>query len=135
VTPHSILIIDDDEQLRTLFRKVLEEAGYLVFEAPNGQRGLRLFQQTPIALVITDLFMPNMDGMEVTMTLHRESSNTKIILLTGGSDERHLLDAATFLGAHRTLTKPIMIADLLHAVEQELLDRPSDKEEALHEEG
>ncbi|HKO31889.1 MAG TPA: response regulator [Nitrospiraceae bacterium] len=118
MTPRSILIIDDDEQLRSLFRKVLEEAGYLVFEAPNGQEGLRQFRQTPTALVITDLFMPDMDGFEVTRVLYRESPSTKVIVLTGGSGEN--MFAATFLGARRTMKKPISMAELLQAVEQEL---------------
>jgi len=130
VTPRSILIIDDDEQTRLLLRRVLEEAGYLVSEAPNGQEGLRLFRQTSIALVITDLFMPDMDGLEVTMALHRESPTVKIIAITGGSGKRDFLDIAKRLGAHRTMKKPISIADLLQAVEQELLgDRHGLQEE------
>jgi CheY-like chemotaxis protein len=130
VTPRSILIIDDDEQTRLLFRRVLGEAGYLVSEAPNGQEGLRLFRQTPIALVITDLFMPDMDGLEVTMALHCESPTVKIIAITGGSGKRDFLDMAKRLGAHRTMNKPISIADLLQAVGQELLgDRHGLQEE------
>ena len=130
MTPRSILIIDDDEQTRLLLRRVLEEAGYLVSEAPNGQEGLRLFRQTSIALVITDLFMPDMDGLEVTMALHRESPTVKIIAITGGSGKRDFLDIAKRLGAHRTMKKPISIADLLQAVEQELLgDRHGLQEE------
>ena len=122
VTPRSILIVDDDEQLRTLFRKVLEEAGYLVFEAPTGQEGLRLFRQTPTALVITDLLMPDMDGLEVTMALRCESPTVKIIAMTGGSGRRDFLDLAKPLGAHRTMKKPITMAELLQAVEQEFRD-------------
>lgn len=116
----SILIIDDNEQVRTFLRKVLEEAGYIVTEAPNGHKGLRQFQQIPTALVITDLLMPDMDGLEVTMALHRESSTVKIIVLTGGSGESDFLDAAKLLGAHRTMKKPITITELLQAVQQEL---------------
>ena len=116
----SILIIDDNEQIRAFLRRVLEEAGYIVTEASNGQKGLRQFQQTPSALVITDLLMPDMDGLEVTMALHRESPTVKIIVLTGGSGERDFLDAAKLLGAHRTMKKPVIIAELLQAVQEEL---------------
>lgn len=116
----SILIIDDNEQIRVFLRKVLEGAGYLVTEAPNGQEGLRQFRQTPTALVITDLLMPDKDGLEVTMALHRESPTVKIIVLTGGSGQRDFLDAAKELGAHRTMKKPVTVSELLHAVEQEL---------------
>lgn len=116
----AILIIDDDEQIRAFLRRVLEAAGYMVTEAPNGQEGLRQFRQTPTALVITDLFMPGRDGLEVTMALHRESPTVKIIVITGGSGQRDFLEVAKLLGAHRTMRKPIMIAELLQAVEEEL---------------
>ena len=116
----SILIIDDDEQIRVFLRQVLEEAGYVVIDAPNGQKGLRQFRQTPTDLVITDLLMPGKDGLEVTMALHRESPTVKIIVLTGGSGPRDFLDAAKLLGAHRTMKKPVAIAELLQAIQQEL---------------
>lgn len=116
----SILIIDDDEQIRAFLRRVLEAAGYMVSEAPNGQEGLRQFRQTPTALVITDLFMPERDGLEVTMALHRESPTVKIIVLTGGSGQRDFLEVAKLLGAHRTMRKPVTIAELLQAVQEEL---------------
>ena len=116
----SILIIDDDEQIRAFLRRVLEAAGYMVTEAPNGQEGLRQFRQTPTALVITDLFMPDRDGLEVTMALHRESPTVKIIVITGGSGQRDFLEVAKILGAHRTMRKPVTIAELLQAVQEEL---------------
>ena len=116
----AILIIDDDEQIRAFLRRVLEAAGYMVTDAPNGQEGLRQFRQTPTALVITDLFMPDRDGLEVTMALHRESPTVRIIVLTGGSGQRDFLEVAKLLGAHRTMRKPIMIAELLQAVDDEL---------------
>jgi CheY-like chemotaxis protein len=120
VTPRSILIIDDDEQIRAVLRLVLEKAGYLVMEASNGREGLRRFRQTPTALVITDLLMPDQDGLEVTRALHREAPHVKIIVLTGGSEELDYLDAAKFLGAHRTMKKPVTAAEVLQAVQQEL---------------
>ena len=116
----AILIIDDDEQIRAFLRRVLEAAGYMVTEAPNGQEGLRQFRQTPTALVITDLLMPDRDGLEVTMALHRESPTVKIIVLTGGSGQRDFLEVAKLLGAHRTMKKPVTITELLQAVQQEL---------------
>ena len=132
--PRSILIIDDDEQTRVFLRRVLEEAGYMVMEAPNGREGLRQFRQTPTALVITDLLMPDMDGLEVTMALHRESPTVKIIALTGGSGQRDFLDIAKLLGAHRTMKKPVAIAELLQAVQQELLGGSPHKGHGLQEE-
>ena len=123
----SILIIDDNEQVRTFLRNVLEQAGYIVTEAPNGHEGLLQFKQTPTALVLTDLLMPDMDGLEVTMVLHRESPTVKIIVLTGGSGESDFLDVAKLLGAHRTMKKPIAIAELLQAVREELGEDPPEK--------
>jgi CheY-like chemotaxis protein len=120
VNHRSILIIDDNEQIRVFLRKVLEGAGYLVTEAPDGQKGLRQFRQTPTALVITDLLMPDKDGLEVTMALHRESTTVKIIALTGGSGQRDFLEVAKILGAHRTMKKPVTITELLQAVQEEL---------------
>lgn len=116
----SILVIDDDEQIRVFLRQVLEEAGYIVMKAPNGREGLRQFRKTPTALVITNLLTPDGDGLEVTMALHRESPTVKIIVLTGGSGESDFLDVAKLLGAHRTMKKPIAIKELLQAVQQEL---------------
>ena len=126
--PRSILLIDDNDQIRTLLRRVLEEAGYFVIDAANGREGLRQFRQTPVALVITDLLMPDSDGLEVTMTLRRESPYVKIIVLTGGSGEPNLLEVAKTLGAHRTMKKPIEMTELLEAVQQELQERPRQKE-------
>ena len=134
MTPRSILIIDDDEQTRILLRRVLEEAGYLVSEASGGREGLRQFRQAPTALVITDLLMPDMDGLEVTMALHRESPNAKIIALTGGSGKRDFLDVAKHLGAHRTIKKPISIVELLQTVQQELLEGSPHNGHGLQEE-
>ena len=126
--PRSILLIDDNDQIRTLLRRVLEEAGYFVIDAANGREGLRQFRQTPVALVITDLLMPDSDGLEVTMTLRRESPHVKIIALTGGSGEPNLLEVAKLLCAHRTMKKPIEMTELLEAVQQELQEGPRQKE-------
>ena len=119
MTPRSILIINDDEQIRGALRPVLEQAGYRVMEASNGRAGLRRFRQTRAALVITDLLMPNQDGLDVTIALHCEAPHVKIIVLTGGSEERDYLEAAKFLGAHRTMKKPVTVAEVLEAVQQE----------------
>jgi CheY-like chemotaxis protein len=120
VHPRSILLIDDNDQIRALLRRILEEAGYFVIDAANGREGLRQFRQTPVALVITDLLMPDSDGLEVTMTLRRESPHVKIIALTGGAGEPNLLQVAKLLGAHRTMKKPLEMTELLKAVQQEL---------------
>lgn len=120
MNPRSILIIDDNDQIRVFLREVLEQAGYTVLEASDGREGLRQFRQTPTALVITDVLMPDGDGLEVTMALRRESPTVKIIVLTGVAEEGGFLKVATLLGAHRAMRKPVAITDLLRAVEQAL---------------
>jgi two-component system response regulator (stage 0 sporulation protein F) len=116
-----ILLIDDDHQVRAAFRTVLERAGYHVVEARNGREGLRLFRQIPSpAVVITDVLMPDMDGLEVTQAVHREAPGVPVIALTGGTADRNFLDAAKLLGACRLLHKPVTRAALLDAVQQAL---------------
>ena len=89
-------------------------------EARNGQEGLRKFRESPVALVITDLFMPERDGLEVTKALRREWPHVKIIAITGASGDANFLDVANILGANRTLTKPFAGEELLQAVQGEL---------------
>ncbi len=116
----SILIIDDDPQIRSLFREILEQAGYDVLLASNGHDGIQLFRQTPADLVITDVFMPEIDGLELIMTLHHEAPTVPIIAFTGKSEGREYLKVAKYLGAHHTMAKPIPATELIHAVQQHL---------------
>lgn len=116
----SILIIDDDSQVRDFLRHVLEEAGYVVLSASNGREGVRILKMTSPDLVITDVLMPQLDGLELTLLVKRESPTTRIIAFSGGSAQFDYLDVAKTFGAHRTLRKPLIKGDLLHAVQQEL---------------
>jgi len=116
----TILIIDDDHQIRALLRKTLEKAGYNVIEARNGKEGLRLFRLTPPALVITDLLMPDQDGLEVIMAVRRDAPTVRIIAFSGGEGAFDCLASAQLLGAHRTMRKPVSMAELLQAVQEEL---------------
>jgi CheY-like chemotaxis protein len=128
VNPRSILLIDDNDQIRALLRRILEEAGYFVIDAANGREGLRQFRHTPVDLVITDLLMPDSDGLEVTMALRHESPHVKIIALTGGEGEPNLLKVAKLLGAHLTMKQPLEMTEFLKAVQQELQEGPLQKE-------
>ena len=126
--PRSILLIDDNDQIRALLRRILEEAGCFVMDAANGREGLRQFRHTPVDLVITDLLMPDSDGLEVTMALRHESPHVRIIALTGGEGEPNLLKVAKLLGAHLTMKKPLEMTEFLKAVQQELQEGPLQKE-------
>jgi len=79
-----ILIIDDEPLVRTVLRSLLEREGYTVMEASNGRAGLALWRHTPSDLVLTDMFMPHQDGIEVIVQLTRIWPHAKIIAMTGG---------------------------------------------------
>ena len=98
----TILIIDDEEIVRVLLRSALEEAGYEVTEAANGREGLELYRQRPIHLVITDILMPEMNGLDMLLELTREFLYAKVIAISGVGGERNVLDVAKLLGARQT---------------------------------
>jgi CheY-like chemotaxis protein len=119
----SILVVDDEEQIRQLIRTTFEEAGYQVVEAGNGKEALARYRRTPTDLVVTDILMPDQDGLECITTLRHESPNVKIIAITGGSDMIGVLgflDVAKMLGAHQTLQKPFEMKTLLEAADAAL---------------
>lgn len=119
----SILVVDDEDQIRQLIRTTFEEAGYRVTEASNGKEALAQYRLSPANIVITDILMPDQDGLECITTLRRESPNVKIIAITGGSDMIGVLgflDVAKMLGAHCTLQKPFEMKALLDAAESAL---------------
>ena len=119
----SILVVDDEDQIRRLICQTLEGAGYHVTEARDGKEALRLYRLAPADLVIMDILMPDQDGLETTVALRQESPDVKIIVITGGSDMigiLNYLDVATMLGAHRTLQKPFEMKTLLETIQAEL---------------
>jgi len=119
----SILVVDDENQIRRLIRETLEQAGYHVTEAHDGEQALRQYRLAPSDLVIMDTLMPDQDGLETTATLRREFPNVKVIAITGGSDligVVNFLDVAKMFGAHRALQKPFEMTTLLDTVEAEL---------------
>jgi len=120
-----ILIIDDDEQVRTVLQKMLIRAGHEVVSAANGKQGIRIFKANPNDLVITDLLMPVMPGSRLISILRQEHPNVKIIAISGGGSMNQpgsYLTLARDLGAQQILTKPINFEDLKTAVEEVLAD-------------
>jgi YesN/AraC family two-component response regulator len=116
----SILIIDDEEQIRTMLRNLLERLGYEVVEAPDGKKGIRLFRKSPTDLIITDIVMPEKEGIELIMELKQEFPDVKIIAISGGghNDPENYLSLAKELGAQRIVAKPFEKEDLLKAVRE-----------------
>lgn len=117
VEKKKILIIDDEEGIRQMMRLALEKAGYEVLDAPDGRDGLKIYRQSLPDLVITDIFMPGMEGLETIMALRRENRNIKIIAISGGGTNGFdYLPTAIKLGALRAVAKPFTQRDLLGAV-------------------
>ncbi|HSQ52207.1 MAG TPA: response regulator [Nitrospiraceae bacterium] len=116
----TILIIDDEEPIRALLRTTLETAGHAVMEAPNGRTGLDLYRHRPADLVITDIAMPELNGLDMLLELTREFLHAKVIAISGVGGEENVLDAAKLLGARRTFHKPFSMTKLLDAVRYEL---------------
>ena len=116
----TILLIDDQEPIRKLLRTVLERAGYTVLEASNGRVGLELYRTQSADLIITDIAMPEMNGLELILELTRGILNVKVIAMSGEQGRANSLDAAKLLGARHTLQKPFSMEKLLKAVRYEL---------------
>ena len=121
-----ILVIDDEDAVRIALGFLLEEAGYTVMQAPDGKAGMKLYRATPADLVITDLLMPEQEGLGTIMELRQLAPSVPIIAISGGG--RHglieFLDVAKQFGAKRTFAKPIKPQELLTAV-RELLGEES----------
>jgi CheY-like chemotaxis protein len=120
----TVLIIDDDEAVRTIVRRVLERRGYRVRDATDGAAGVRSYREEQSDVVITDLFMPEQDGIETIQLLRAEFPEYRIIAMSGGSrgETSGPLEDARLLGADVALSKPFT-PDLLGRTVDELLGR------------
>ncbi len=117
--PSTILVIEDDASIRMLLAQILEDAGYQTYEAANGREGLERFRTQPMDLVITDLEMPEMNGLDLILELTRAFLNVRVIAMSGHSSDE--LQIARLLGARQTFAKPLDLPTLLRAVQYELL--------------
>lgn len=122
--PRRILVIDDEPQVRGFLEKVLMRAGYEVSTAKNGAEGLYIFEIEPFDLILTDIFMPDQDGLEVLRDLTHKAPDIPVIVTSGGSPDmpQDFLKFAKALGADVTLPKPFDQAQLLDAIERLLAD-------------
>jgi CheY-like chemotaxis protein len=118
-----ILIIEDDSEVREYLESVLSRAGYEVLSAANGKEGVELFREKPVDLVVTDIIMPEKDGIETIMDLRRANPQLKVIAISGGgrAEPENYLHSAKLLGASRTMKKPFTNQEMLSAID-ELLD-------------
>ena len=115
-----ILLIDDDAQIRTMLRQILETEGYEVVDASNGKEGIKLYREDPADLVITDIIMPEKEGTEMIMELKKDFPDVKIIAISAGGqiDAEKYLRTAKMLGAKFTFAKPFERKELLDAVKE-----------------
>lgn len=117
-----ILVADDDDSVRAAIRKVLVTAGHTVDEAGDGQAVLDMYRSNPSDLLLIDLYMPRMDGLEAIIRLRAEQPDIKIVALSGGGyrNKHDVLTMAIEAGARHTLAKPFERADLVAAVSDAL---------------
>ena len=114
-----ILVVDDEEMERVVEKAILESAAHELFFASNGEDALARLKETSIELIITDLAMPDFNGLRFIKALRKEGVRLPVIAISGWAADQ--LDLAEDYGADLTLTKPLDGPDLLKAVEK-LLD-------------
>ncbi len=114
-----ILLVDDEPMLRRTLRIILEKAGHEVTEAGDGDQALLMFDEDKPDMVITDIVMPNREGVETIREMRRLDTRLPIIAMSGGANTGGdlFLRLASLLGANTTLSKPIRQAVLLEAVD------------------
>lgn len=124
----NVMVIDDDAAVRGVIRKMLERDGHTVTEVEDGKRALRYFAGEPADLVISDIFMPEMDGIEFLMRLRETFPDARIIMMSGGGvvPMEEVLEASTLLGAVGSLHKPIDMKQLRTTVAKALGDSGND---------
>lgn len=121
-----ILLVDDEPDVRSTLRRVLERDGHEVLEACDGLEALRIAGETPVELVITDMLMPKMDGIELILAFRSHHSDIPIIAMSGGGQvvpRELVLDNANQLGVVTSLPKPFEVLELRSLVETVLVDR------------
>ncbi len=122
-----ILVIEDDEKIRTVFARYLGGQGYMVECAANGKEGLQLLEAEPPDLVVTDILMPEVDGLEVTLSMRKLHPDIPVIAISGGMHASPVdpLSIVKKLGATKVFYKPVVLAELLASI-MELLAESGD---------
>ena len=113
-----ILLVDDDGPIRSVLRRTLERAGYAVVEATDGRSALAALAHNSVDLVLTDIIMPDMEGIELLRELKKALPELPVIAMSGGGilAASLYLQMAADMGAVRVLSKPFDSADMLSAV-------------------
>lgn len=121
----TVLLVDDDDLLRNLVSRRLRKQGYEVIEAHDGRVAIERFQTAAVDAVVTDVVMPEQEGIETIQRLRELAPAIPIVAMSGGvRGSDHVLKVASHLGASRTLAKPFRINQLL-TILQSLLSAPA----------
>ena len=118
-----VLVIDDSAHVRDFLRRALERAGHRVVEAEDGAKGVRLFRQHPADLVITDIYMPEKEGLETIREIRSGFPGARIIAITGYDAPMkadRVLEIARALGAAGSMKKPLDLDQLMEMVDRTL---------------
>ena len=123
-----ILVVDDNASMREAVCEMLEQIGYVTVGAENGRNVAQIHRNDPVDLIITDLFMPDTDGLEIIFQFRREFPEVKIIAISGGGTRGlvELLTVAKKMGAQHALLKPFAWEELLAAVKELLPLKPTE---------
>ena len=115
-----ILIIDDEPYILLMLKKMLERAGYKVELASNGKEGMDIFRKQTTDLVITDIIMPDREGLELIIEMKKTRPDLKIIAISGGGriSPDSYLECATHFGAEKVFQKPFRQKELVSAVRE-----------------
>ncbi len=128
-----ILLVDDEESIRTMVRAVLSNPEYTFSEASNGVEAQEILEKETFDLIITDVIMPDCDGIELVMSVCKKLPGIKVIVMSGGGRVRadHYLNLAEKLGAARVFEKPFDTAELRETVRELLTETDSAMEKNI----
>jgi two-component system NtrC family response regulator len=113
-----ILIVDDEEMDRILLSEILQQAGHEPLFAPNGEAALGIWKRAKVDLVVTDIVMPGLNGLELLESMKEEDPWVRVIAISGVTAKK--LNEAARSGAHAILTKPVDPEELLEEIEKAL---------------
>jgi DNA-binding NtrC family response regulator len=120
MTKAKILIVDDNENILDALKEILEQKGFEIAVAKNGNEGLMRIEQLKPDLVITDIIMPDMEGIEFISTINKKKCNIPIIVMSGDVVGMKFLKSARILGAIDILMKPFTAGEIIERVNRAL---------------
>ena len=113
-----VLVIDDEPLIRQMARRILERRGHRIIEAANGAIGLAQLEDNAVDLVLTDIMMPEKEGVETIQYIRRFYPKVKVVAMSGSDCSSFYLEVATKFGAHAAMSKPFRPDDLSETVDR-----------------